>query len=65
MRRRIGPAVSFRLVGDLLARLSRDRLARGEHAISMDDLRAAAAAGPEELERAALDYLRAVLLIES
>jgi adenylate cyclase len=56
VRRILDPATPLRLVGDLLARLSRDRLAQGGDAISMDDLRAAAAVGPEELERAALNY---------
>ena len=56
MRRILDPATPLRLVGDLLARLSRDRLAQGRDAVSMDDLRTAAESGPEELERAALDY---------
>ena len=56
MRRILDPATPLRLVGDLLARLSRDRLAQGGDPISMDDLRSAAEQGPEELERAALDY---------
>jgi adenylate cyclase len=56
VRRVLDRATALRLVGDLIARLSRDRLAQGDDAISVDGLRAAAAAGPEELERAALDY---------
>lgn len=56
MRRIPGPAAPLRLVGELLARLSRDRLAAGGAPISADKLQAAVETGPEELERVALDY---------
>lgn len=46
----------MRLVSDILARLSRDRLAAGGDPLSVTDLQAAAEIGPEELERVALDY---------
>lgn len=53
---RIEPPNPLRLLGDLLARVSRDRLARGEEPLSDDELRAAVADGPEALERVALTY---------
>lgn len=56
MRRILDPTAPLRLVGDLLSRLSRDRLAAGGDPLSADKLQAAAETGPEELERVALDY---------
>ncbi len=41
---------------DLLTRLSRDRLARGEEPLSPEALREAVERGPDELERVALAY---------
>jgi len=53
---RLHPPTALRLVGDLLTRLSRDRLERGEEPLSEETLRVALEQGPEELERVALAY---------
>lgn len=57
MRLLYDPAKALRFVGDIVARLSRDRLEAGESPISPDELQAAATLGPEQLERVALGYV--------
>lgn len=54
---RLDPALPLRVIGDVLAGLSRDRAARGGEAIRPEDVRAAAEAGPEAVERLALEYV--------
>jgi len=49
------PAV-LRFVEDVVARLSRDRLAQGDEPLSGDDLRVALEGGPEHVERTVLSY---------
>jgi len=56
MRLRLEPPRPVRLVGDLLARLSMDRLERGGDPLPAEQLQAAAERGPDELERVALAY---------
>jgi adenylate cyclase len=47
---------ALRFVEDVVGRLSRDRLARGDEPLSAEDLRAALDAGPEHVERTVLSY---------
>ncbi|HEX4979227.1 MAG TPA: adenylate/guanylate cyclase domain-containing protein [Acidimicrobiales bacterium] len=53
---RLEAPIRLRIVSDLLTRLSRDRLARGEEPLSPEALREAMDRGPDELERMALTY---------
>lgn len=53
---RLEPPLPFRIMSDLLTRLSRSRLERGEEPLPEEQLRIAAEHGPDELERVALAY---------